>query len=358
MLPEYLLVDLKSSSNEKVKYKMNKKSPVILAVSFLLFSLIQTGYCPNLNISVKTNQRTYRFGDRVIISGNLTLDDLPCARGLVAIEIDDPKNNTYVIRTRPTGTNLNEEWAINITNMYPCDATGNPKKTFSPGSDVGLKMTIKNNAATSLNVTVFMSPHYSNGHPFQNASIFWGPQLMEPQQLITYWTSSALILPSSAVPGTATIYISVLTDLPRNGGFAYAPEKPITFNITTGGSSAPPPIFTDGTFNMSFKLHDTKAKVGNYTVYTRARTVDFPYYFTGKKTSFYVVLVTDLNKDKKVDIRDVTIVARAYGSDYTNATGTWDPRADITGPIYLVPDGKVDIRDVSLVANDFGKTGT
>jgi len=62
----------------------------------------------------------------------------------------------------------------------------------------------------------------------------------------------------------------------------------------------------------------------------------------------------DLNGDGKTDMKDVAIVAKAFGSQpgYPN----WNPIADITGPEYLVPDGKVDMRDVSLVAKHFGET--
>ena len=60
----------------------------------------------------------------------------------------------------------------------------------------------------------------------------------------------------------------------------------------------------------------------------------------------------DINGDGKVDIRDVAIVAKAYGS-YPGAPN-WDPRADITGP-EDVPDGKVDIRDIALVASHYGE---
>jgi len=49
-------------------------------------------------------------------------------------------------------------------------------------------------------------------------------------------------------------------------------------------------------------------------------------------------------------------VARAFGSKPGDPQ--WNPLADITGSEYLVPDGKVDVRDVSLVAKNFGKYGT
>ena len=65
-------------------------------------------------------------------------------------------------------------------------------------------------------------------------------------------------------------------------------------------------------------------------------------------------LVGDVNGDGKVDIRDLSIVARAFGSQPDDPN--WNPLADITGPAPLVPDGEVDIRDIGLAAKNFGKT--
>lgn len=56
----------------------------------------------------------------------------------------------------------------------------------------------------------------------------------------------------------------------------------------------------------------------------------------------------DLNGDGKVDIRDIVIVAIAYGS-YLGGP-RWNPVADLN------KDNFVDIRDIAMVARDFGKT--
>ena len=61
----------------------------------------------------------------------------------------------------------------------------------------------------------------------------------------------------------------------------------------------------------------------------------------------------DINGDSIVDMKDVGTAARAFmtqpGDPY------WNPHVDITGPESLVPDGKVDMRDISLVARHFGE---
>jgi hypothetical protein len=58
-------------------------------------------------------------------------------------------------------------------------------------------------------------------------------------------------------------------------------------------------------------------------------------------------LNTDLNKDGIVNIIDIAIVAKAYGSKPGDAS--WNEAAD------LDKDGSVDIVDVSMVARDYGK---
>lgn len=55
----------------------------------------------------------------------------------------------------------------------------------------------------------------------------------------------------------------------------------------------------------------------------------------------------DVNHDGLVDIRDIAIVAKAYGS-YPGSP-TWKAEADING------DGKIDLKDVAIACKNFGK---
>jgi hypothetical protein len=58
----------------------------------------------------------------------------------------------------------------------------------------------------------------------------------------------------------------------------------------------------------------------------------------------------DINNDGTTDIRDIAIVALAFGSyDGDPAHPRWNPDADLNG------DGVVDIRDIALVAMHFGE---
>jgi len=56
----------------------------------------------------------------------------------------------------------------------------------------------------------------------------------------------------------------------------------------------------------------------------------------------------DINGDGTVDIKDIAIVAIAFGSFPGHPR--WNPQAD------LYKDGKIDIRDIAIVARNFGKT--
>jgi PKD repeat protein len=58
----------------------------------------------------------------------------------------------------------------------------------------------------------------------------------------------------------------------------------------------------------------------------------------------------DVNGDGKVDVTDIFLVAKAFGS--TPRSSNWDPRCDVNG------DGKVDISDVFLVAKHYGEVYT
>jgi hypothetical protein len=59
-------------------------------------------------------------------------------------------------------------------------------------------------------------------------------------------------------------------------------------------------------------------------------------------------LPTDLNKDWTVNILDVSIVARAFGTKPGDEN--WTETADIN------KDGVVNIIDLNRVARDYGKT--
>jgi parallel beta-helix repeat protein len=64
----------------------------------------------------------------------------------------------------------------------------------------------------------------------------------------------------------------------------------------------------------------------------------------------------DTNHDLKVNIIDIFKTAKAFGSYPSHPN--WNCHADITGSEYLKPDEKVDVRDLFLIAKNFGQEWT
>jgi parallel beta-helix repeat protein len=86
---------------------------------------------------------------------------------------------------------------------------------------------------------------------------------------------------------------------------------------------------------------------------------DTPYVINSNNTDNYPLMnlywnPSDINHDLNVDMRDVGLSARAFGTVPGNAD--WNPHADITGSEHLVPDKKIDMRDIGLIANSYGET--
>ena len=85
---------------------------------------------------------------------------------------------------------------------------------------------------------------------------------------------------------------------------------------------------------------------------------DSPYIIDANNTDYHPLMnlywnQCDINHDLTVDMKDIDIAAKAYGSEPGDPL--WNPHADITGPEHLVPDGEVEMRDIGLIARNFGE---
>jgi hypothetical protein len=182
--------------------------------------------------------------------------------------------------------------------------------------------------------------YYSNGVPFKLFKIY--NATIDADTTISASTYPVNI-PSDAVAGKAAAYASISDDLPNRTGFAYGPEAEGTFNIVNGGGGSTPPASPPGTFNFTVPLRSILVWLGNYSIYANTR---YGFQISLSTCIFTVILTGDLNHDGKIDIKDISIVAKAYGSDPTKPN--WNPIADLNH------DGKVDIKDVAIVAKVFG----
>jgi len=139
-----------------------------------------------------------------------------------------------------------------------------------------------------------------------------------------------------------------------------------TFNVTVYANTTiietKEVTLTNGnSTTVTFTWNTSGVAKGNYTI--TAEATQLPYE-TDKLDNtltdgwIIVAMVGDLTgpegvPDGKCDMRDVYVVARAFGSHPGHPL--WNPNADITGPQGL-PDEKVDMRDIYVVARNFGKT--
>jgi len=108
-------------------------------------------------------------------------------------------------------------------------------------------------------------------------------------------------------------------------------------------------VFTWNTSNLT--------PCNNYTITGEATTIPFEYNTTNNVLvdgTVKIRLLGDINGDGKVDMKDVAIAAAAFGSYPGHPR--WNPDADVTGPISLVPDGRIDMRDIAVISKNFGNT--
>jgi len=87
--------------------------------------------------------------------------------------------------------------------------------------------------------------------------------------------------------------------------------------------------------------------LGDATAYANAYTASGVVYCPQASTTFVITPLGDLNDDGIVDMKDLYIVIKAFGSYPSHPK--WNPIADID------EDDKVDMKDIYLVITNFGK---
>lgn len=332
---------------------------IIFLVVFSL-TLARPAYSAPLSLVVETDRPVpmyYSVGETVNFTGRVSWSNgsvVPDA--LVLFEVDTPKHEPWIIRTFTTGQTPPGPWGVELLSVTPCsDAYGTPKYSFNPGQDAGFKVVLRNNALTPYPVLVTINLFYSNGLPFVlRTAVNTTLQPGQPWSTVMW----PINIPTNSVRGQAMVCASVFNDYPKNDGLPYSPEQSAKFNITVGIPQQVQPSSPLGNFSVSVPLTSTASSaiwLGNYTAYARTFYV---YSLASAQTIFTVKLIADITgptpfvPDGKVDIRDVSLVARHFGT--ISGGPNWEPRCDLTGSTPLVPDGKVDIRDISLVAKAFG----
>lgn len=349
-----MYTDCSLNYKSRTARKAAKIGIMIFLISILAFSSVRLAYGATFELTLTTTKQVYNAGDKIAIKGNLTLNQNPVSDGLVTVQVDDARGYLRVLRTRPTGTNITRRWSVEILSIIPISVGGGAIYSFTRGSDIGFEVTIKNNDFTPHDVNVTVCVYYPNEIFLKTASVWTGT--IGPNETLSASSFPFATISSTAPLGTAVAYATALhSSLPRDGGFAYAPEKAVAFNIATSLGGPPPPQPQPdsppiGTFNMTFSTPRVDARLGNYTVYATSFYVVGGYpYFASSSLTFRVIILGDLDGDGKCDIKDIAIVAKAFGS--RPGQPKWNPHAD------LYPDLKIDIMDIATAAKDYGKSG-
>lgn len=333
-------------------FKTKQKLRVSFLVVFVTLAFSQMVHGQSLGVTVTTDKLSHDLGEDILVTGELTQNDLPVSDGLVAIQVNDPGNSLFAIRTRPTGTNPAGDWTVEILEVIPSDSGGYPKYSFPRGGAAGFKIKIRNNDFAAHDVVVALNTYYVDGTSFA-AWVAWSLSIAgNKTETLTFWP---LNIPDDAPLGEATVYASALVKLPKEGGFAYCPEKSEAFTITASTITAASAAQTtysaseEGSFDVTFRVWDHGGKLGTYTVYVCS------YYdlsIVTNSTTFEAILLGDIagSPDGIVNIFDVATAAAAFGSSPGHPR--WNPDADVVEPWDVV-----NIFDVARVAVNFGNYG-
>jgi len=180
------------------------------------------------------------------------------------------------------------------------------------------------------------------------------------------FTVSLTVTNSAGLTDAISKTVAVLPISGPRADFSWSPYVPLPNKTVTfdGSSSVPgwdgsvhPPIvawrwnFGDGNTTQvsTATIVHVYASTGNYSVTLTVIDVSSA---TGSvtKTAKVSNLIGDLNGDGKVDIKDLAIAAKAYGS--SPGMPNWNPIADMNG------DLKIDIKDLATIAKHYGETSS
>lgn len=314
---------------------------------FVVSVFVGPAYAEDLTVS--TDKFSYNLGATINIQGKLTWQGYAIVNGLVAVQVEDTAGNLKAVRVVTTGTSP-PPWKVRIVSLQSCDNQGRAKGSFNKGELAFFNATVESldnllERQVTLALNIFDSVGFS-------LAITYAKFSLGPGRTFTFFGS--IPIPDDAYLGTAVCCASVTSELPANDGYPYCSEQQVGFSITGAGTkytgiSAATATGSGGFYYVSFKLPNG-ARIGSYYVYTtachnnlgssvfsRARNELFDYYW----------LITDVNRDSAVNILDVALVGKAFGSIIGQTV--YNTYADTNH------DNVVNILDIFAVARDLGR---
>jgi len=316
---------------------------LLLANSFIYAS-------STLTLTVTTDKPSYYIGEEVYICGNLTIDNTTIHDGLIGLEVNNP-SGVIVVRTRPTGTNLSQNWLIELIDVTPCDQYGNPKANFTKKTLAYFNTTVKNNDIEMRNALVTVNIYDISRSPIGVASF---------EGVIKENTTISIIMsipiPQTAETGNATAYANAYSGWPRIGGKPYCPEKSKQFNITDGTpktGSEPKEQTIQGNYNTTFKLSFYEP-IGAYTIHV---TSMYQGLTAINRTTFEVKVLGDASGDGRVGTVDLSMLGKAWD------TSEADPVNELLGTVWnencdFNADKRIGTADLSILGKYWGYSGS
>ncbi len=247
-------------------------------------------------ITLNTNKPSYYLREKVAIQGIATSGGVPIPNALVALEVDNPRNQSVAYRTALIG-NPSEQWVLSIGDIRMWDLTYQPINTAKIGQTVWLSVTVVNPQGTSRDhAVVTLSLYDANMVPIQAFPVYDGS--IAPMGNITAF--GQFYIPKWAGSGIANVYASVFEKSPATGGAPYVPEKLTQFFISRTqqgmfsynvGSSASSPQLPAGEYSSDMRL-PPNPQLGAYRLYASVRNTGTIPQIRAFNTSTFSVLST------------------------------------------------------------------
>jgi hypothetical protein len=269
-------------------------SVVIISLIFTCVMVLPQAVSPEvLKIDLTAGKSSYYIRENVDIYANLTLGGLPITDSLIGLEIDNPRGSPTIYRTLQTNSTL-EEQKISIIDITPGIKKSlfefEPRTSFKIGETPEFNITLLNTSNEPLSCMITACV-YDSANTFLNSSLI--------QVTVAAGGRGAPILrmigdgiPSWASLGTATVYVNVFSNYPKNNGVPYCREESCSFIITnkwrTEIELSNNPIFNpsriESTYSFVSRL-EPYPKIGVYQIYATAL---HNYQLTGTLETFNV----------------------------------------------------------------------
>ncbi|RLB04420.1 MAG: hypothetical protein DRG83_04835 [Deltaproteobacteria bacterium] len=186
-------------------------------------------------------------------------------------------------------------------------------------------------------------------HAFIRAAVVTSPLGVHDIAVTNVTTSKDGCVPMPTVGQnfTATVNVTILNE----GDFTENVTVTVYANTTAIGTQTYYNLAPSAQTTLTFLWDTTGFVKGNYTIWAYATPV--PGETDTADNTFtdgviYVGIIGDINMDKKVDMKDIGWICKAYGS--TPTSPNWNPNADINN------DNKIDMKDIGYACQNYGQT--